>query len=220
METCLYVRTLNSRKNTFRVYYVDDDGCYRRKDQHGLTGLDIVNVQYYPYFDETVTYSNNAVIMRRKLKNAVRSVYDILPDKSFFPLLFKTCGGMKFNDLGPFINEHSETFTKKNVLCDPNYEHFPDILLSIRRPVFIRKPENKKTSTFDYILVECVLHSSATIDDARANANEIVRLAYKKIAESRRIKNHDFPISFLKLYDAAYNDKEKLLKLGFELKEV
>lgn len=94
-------------------------------------------------------------------------------------------------------------------------------ITKIQTPCFVRKPENTKTNTFDYIYVDVNIVSEWEEERKgyiEKNFDEICKRVIGKLEESKKFQKYGVPVNFLNARITL--TKSSIVRFVFELKNV
>lgn len=186
-----------------KAYYFDKEGIYRSTSAQSVESL------------------KNSWVIDKNGKRRLDAIVIVMENFDYEngSLLIKAICSLKEGDT-------IEKF--KQILETVEYEERPKptgidrFVTKIEKPVFERLPENPKTNTFDYIVVDVNIVTDWEEDRRtyiQKHKKQICEMVLRKVQEDRTFKKFGVPVNFLKITSITLR-KNSVLEFVLELKEL
>ncbi len=186
-----------------KAYYFDKEGIYRSTSAQSVESL------------------KNSWVIDKNGKRRLDAIVIVMENFDYEngSLLIKAICSLKEGDT-------IEKF--KQILETVEYEERPKptgidrFVTKIEKPVFERVPENPKTNTFDYIVVDVNIVTDWEEDRRtyiQKHKKQICEMVLRKVQEDRTFKKFGVPVNFLKITSITLR-KNSVLEFVLELKEL
>lgn len=206
MRNCDYNLTnVVLRKLRNEVYYFDENGIYRCSPIDEIN--DTVKMNLFNIFGTTCwdRFANYTLIFgnlnQRSLEEIINNLNEGDSIKKFYEQL-STVKTIKGSERRP---QGVERFITK-----------------IKKPMFIKEPENYRKNSFDFIFIEANIITNWEKDRMqyiKENKDKIIDMVISKLEKNISFKKYGIPINFLKLSKITVSLKYNYIQFVFELKK-